>query len=453
MVRAALIAFLITQFASDAFGIRLSAAPGLSVSNGIVYLAALSLMLRFAIQRDFKLEASGILASFALLSLYAALSLLVAFNFLEYPGYNLLVSIYVFKGRLFDFAVYFAIFFWGTTSKREAFSVLKVLLVLVGLANLATCLNAFGIVHIAAMDDPHDMGRTGGLMGEPNQQGAFAVTFFPALIAMTKASQGIAKLFWLGVAVLSAAGLLVTGSRGALVGIVLAAIVAAYLYRDRLSFPRIAGWVVSGVAILAISLAIVSVQYGNMLYDRLVEQSTFSSGSALSSGRTDLWSTIIAPMINHPLSMITGFGWNSMPLFGIEAVSHNEYLDVWFNLGLVGLVCYCLLFFLPIRHAWHASKLIGPPETNYLVAFVVGFIALSVAIFFVNLYAPWAYLWPYAGLIMRIVAEIEAEQSRAPSSETRVAAVAPFGWRASSRPIRQLGLEARAQHDLQTRPQ
>src|SRR4051812_41341049 len=108
MVRAALIAFLVTQFLSDASGIKLSAAPGLSVSNGIVYLAALSLMLRFALQRDFKLEASGIVASFTLLTMYAVLSLIVTFNLLEYPGYNLLVSIYVLKGRLLDFAVYFA---------------------------------------------------------------------------------------------------------------------------------------------------------------------------------------------------------------------------------------------------------------------------------------------------------------------------------------------------------
>jgi len=439
MTRLLLILFLLVQFVCDAAGIKLSAAPGLSVSNGIVYLAGLTLMLRFAVQRDFKLQASSMLVSFGVLILYAIVSLIVTASLIEYNGYKVLTAVYVLKGRLLDFAVYFAIFFWGVNSKEEALGVLKVLLLIVGVANLATCLNAFGVIHVAAMDDPHDMGRTGGLMGEPNQQGAFAVTFLPALVVIAKSTRGLQHLFWVGVALMSSAGLLVTGSRGALVGIVFSGLIAAYLYRDRLSLTRIAGWILATVAVLTVSLALVSVKYGDMLYERLVEQSTLSNGSELSSGRTDLWASILTPMFNHPLGMITGFGWNSMPLFGIEAVSHNEYLDVWFNLGFVGLVCYCLLFFIPIRQAWQTSHYAPYPINRYLVAFAVGFTALTVAIFFVNLYAPWAYLWPYAGLVMRLVADVESHRDT-PQTEPVVRKHAlretSFGWKAGDKPVR-----------------
>jgi O-antigen ligase len=179
-------------------------------------------------------------------------------------------------------------------------------------------------------------------------------------------------------------------------------------------------------------------KYGDMLYERLIEQTTFINRSELSAGRTDLWTSILTPMFDHPLGMITGFGWNSMPIFGIAAVSHNEYLDVWFNLGIVGLACYCLLFFIPIRQAWRTSDYAAFPINNYLVAFAIGFTALAVAIFFVNLYAPWAYLWPFAGLIMRLVSEVEAERADtiATADQRRKVERAAFGWRAGERAIR-----------------
>ena len=74
-----------------------------------------------------------------------------------------------------------------------------------------------------------------------------------------------------------------------------------------------------------------------------------SDMTATSSGRTEIWATVLEVMFDTPLTLLTGFGWEAYATFPFRWVTHNHYLQQFFNLGLVGLICSVLLFVVPIR--------------------------------------------------------------------------------------------------------
>jgi O-antigen ligase len=101
---------------------------------------------------------------------------------------------------------------------------------------------------------------------------------------------------------------------------------------------------------------------------------------------------------------LTGFGWYSYLSFPFRWVTHNHYLEQFFNLGLVGLCCSVLLLVVGVRTARRAAIYASPEVRPALISFGIGTIAIATAVFFVNLYLPWLYYWCYAGIVMRLAA-------------------------------------------------
>ncbi len=58
------------------------------------------------------------------------------------------------------------------------------------------------------------------------------------------------------------------------------------------------------------------------------------SAADVSSGRSDIWGRGLEAMMNSPVSLITGFGWDTWSVMGFNIVAHNHYLSLWFELGL-----------------------------------------------------------------------------------------------------------------------
>ena len=80
-------------------------------------------------------------------------------------------------------------------------------------------------------------------------------------------------------------------------------------------------------------------------------------------------------MFGTPLTLLTGFGWEAYWTFPFRWVTHNHYLQQWFNLGLVGLICSVLLFVVPIRTVNAAANYADPDVRPMLIAFGIGTIA------------------------------------------------------------------------------
>jgi O-antigen ligase len=221
-----------------------------------------------------------------------------------------------------------------------------------------------------------------------------------------------------------------TASRGGFVGLAMACAVGAYLYRHLISYSRISGWVFGSLILLVLLVSLSP--YGNLLAERMIGTSGSIDANTASSGRSDIWLDALATMFAHPITFVTGFGWDAYWSMPFQYSPHNHYIGLWFNLGLLGLGLGSYLLFTVIGRARRASLLAAPPVRGQLIAFVLGATGVCTAIFFVDLHNPWFYFWMYAGLIMRMALCVQQNPATVPATMPRTRRHAPardpYGW-------------------------
>jgi hypothetical protein len=377
----------------------LTITTGLSAKNLVIYMLATFLALRMVVGRASINAVGPMQGAFIAQIGYAIITMLVAGLIIEYPGYDLIQSGIKLKSSLVDYYIFFLVFLFGVRTAEDGIKVIKWLLAGALFANVATILDTSGIINLGFRERLD--GRTQGAMGEANQYAAFIILFIPGMVAMAVANRGIKRLAWVGGAVLSCVSLAMTASRGGIVGAVLACAVGAYLYRHLVSYSRISGWVLGSLVVLVVILSFS--QYGGLLTERVFGQTASIDATEASSGRTEIWTDLFAAMVEQPVTFITGYGWNVYWSMPFHFSPHNHYFSLWFNLGLVGLAAGCYLLFSAIGRARRASLVAEPALRRHLVAFVIGGIAVSGAVFFVELHNPWVYFWMYTGTVMRMV--------------------------------------------------
>ena len=334
------------------------------------------------------------------------------------------------RAELIDYYIFFLVFLFGVQTPEDAMKVIKGLALGAVFANVITVLDVFGVVSLGFRI--RDDGRTAGAIGESNQYAAFIVLFLPATIAAAVSSRGFQRLFWLGSTMVAAMTLVMTASRGGFVGLAMCCAVGAFLYRHLISYSRIAGWVFAALILLVLVVAFSP--YGNLLAERMMGTGSIDTTTA-SSGRSDIWTTALAAMVAHPITFITGFGWNVYSSMPFEYATHNHYLHLWFNLGLLGLACGTYVLFSGIGRARRASLQAAPPYRGQLIAFVLGGVGIVTAVFFVDLHQPWYYFWMYAGVVMRLVLLVQRKPAKVPVTSASDVPLRlptsrrdPYGW-------------------------
>ena len=89
------------------------------------------------------------------------------------------------------------------------------------------------------------------------------------------------------------------------------------------------------------------------------------------TGRTKWWSEIMGRLLGNPLGLIFGYGTSSVALYTSSGmVSHNTFLDIFFNQGLIGLTLMLVFMFFGLREKWRSRPYV-----------VVALISMSVLIF------------------------------------------------------------------------
>jgi hypothetical protein len=421
-----LMALVISQ---QLFAMPLSLGPGLSVENALLYVVAGTLAFKIAVQRNIRYELRGFHTCFAVLLIYAALSIPAAALVGNYWGYKPLVAVISYKSRLFDQFIFFAVFFYGLRNTRSAVGVLKALLLMTAIANLVAILDAYGVVDAAGLIERED-GRAQGVMGESNQSAAFNATFLPGLVALAFMTRGPMRLVWIGGFAVSAAAMMISASRGGLLAVIVATLWGLFYFRRFISGRSIVTAAAIGAVILAIVLPIMASKYGLLLFNRLVDDSTNSNLAGASSGRLEIWAGALAVMTDSPLSFLTGFGWDAYNAMPFRYATHNHYLALWFDLGLVGLFCGVAVLVGSIGIAGRAAPTASTANRAILIAFAIGALAITIAAFFVNLFTPWLWFWAYAGLALRIAANSQriAHSATAKAVTSKLSMKDPFGW-------------------------
>lgn len=426
-----------------------SLAPGLSVKNALLYLAAVSIVVRLVFSGRVKPDMVGLQACFLFLIAYATVSWLIALLAIKYPNYEFLDSAIALKGSLYDYAIFFVVFFYGLQTLEDSLAVLDALLAGVVVANVITVLDAsqllgWNIIPVRTTDI-YEMGRVQGAFGESNQHAAVVVLLLPAMFAKAITTRGVARMFWGVGALFGVAAVFMTASRGAMLGMALAAIWGAYIFRRFISLGKIAGWMGVITVVVSVVLVAMSATYTELLRDRVIGLSFGGDSFDASSGRTWIWATALQRMMESPWSFITGFGWDVYSSMGFEFAPHNTYLGLWFNLGLPGVIAF-LLIIAQALFAGRAAAEVAPPDVRpHMVAFVIGFTAVCIAMFFVELHVPQLYVWAYVGLAMRAAASVRATASSKSATPERLSpASAVQGWKKAAKPGGSAGWVSRA---------
>lgn len=191
----------------------------------------------------------------------------------------------------------------------------------------------------------HSRAGAVGLLGDPNDLAMVLLTGVPfALLALAR-DRGISRLVWLVALCLTFGGVLVTQSRGGLLGLAAAMYV---LLRDRLK-SRVLTWIIVGGALLGlVAMAGITARHG------------LGGGDldASAQGRLDAWRAGVRMFRFHPLA---GVGVGHFPSQYLDYAvnpnewramsAHNTWVQVLGETGLVGVVPFLGLCWLTIRSA------------------------------------------------------------------------------------------------------
>lgn len=426
-MRILLCAFIVMLVAMQALSIDASLAPGLSLKNLGLYVIASLLLLRFVVGGKLKGGSQAMQAAFVFLCVYATVSWLVLVLAVKYPGYDALQTLVRLKADFYDQAIFFFVFFYAAQSTEDALAALDALLLSAIAANVLTVLDSFGFVHIIAeRRDLADAGRSQGAFGESNIHGAMVVLLLPAVLARMVLSRGALKLAWAAAAVACVASLFLVASRGALLGIVLGAIWGTYLLRRLISAGAVARWIGVATVVVTLGILILGATYTELLRERVLGLTFSGDAVAASAGRTQVWADAVSRMFESPWTLLTGFGHEAYGVMDFEYAPHNSYLGLWFNLGLPGVLAFIVIIAAGVLSARAGAERARPGDVRaQLMAYVIGFLALAVAAFFVELHGAWLFVWAYSGLAMRLSAELgQRAEARERRPGPRASAVA-----------------------------
>lgn len=423
--------------ASDILQTGMSLGPGLSVKNALLYPIALGVLFRMALTGRFRMRLPSVNVAFIIWVAYALLTWIACITIIHYPGYDPMGMGIELKSVLVDAALFFFAYFYGIEGERDFLLLAKALAFWIGLANILTLADLAGIVHlgITVGEGGVEADRVFGVFGHANDTAALIVCVLPMMAVVAMSSRSAARLYWYAGAFASIAVLILTVSRGAYVGVAVGYAAALWLCRRHLPASRVVAWTMIGITCVVIAGGVAAALIPNMAQvfaERIFNQSMAMSVSVASSGRTTVWMDAISAMMSHPITLLTGFGWDVYHTMFV-LVTHNYYLDQWFGLGLVGLFAFLTIQYQVLVTALRAITPQAGPLRPYMIAFAFGMLGLAVCIFFDNLDKAWSYVWVYMGFSARAAAEIVEKVKAGATRRTERAALGPVVSRGAAR--------------------
>ena len=196
-------------------------------------------------------------------------------------------------------------------------------------------------------------GRAVGSLGQSNELGGFLALFAVLPVALLPATRHwFGKTVLAATAVLSCFATVLTLSRGSLVALVVGLGVVAFRTSRLLT------------VLLAVVLVSSPLWAPDYLVDRIMESRQNVEGSdattvdGATESRVETWRSILQVVGDHPLDGVgwTGLGYvlpdigNAMGLEDVKDSSHNTYLRMLSEMGILGLLLFIVLL-------WKAWKL------------------------------------------------------------------------------------------------
>lgn len=407
--------FFFFLYVGEALGLNIGLGPGMSVKNLLLYASLVGIAINAAVARNRRLDLLSVLAPFGILFLYALFTFIVVISLIQYPDYSARRVFIDLKSNLFDHYITFLVFFFGITTSKSALSLLRAIIAITVVGVVVALIDTFNTPNLGLVDARARGERFVGFIGSANGYGMFLVLMLPFSIGYYLSTAGIWRVF-AGIGVFATAmSLLLTGSRGAYAGLVFGGVAGALYLRKHIRTAVLMRVGLSGAVVLAITIfAAIVLGYGDVFFERFSRLE--GSSHFATSGRSTIWAATIASMVANPLSFIFGFGYdayaNSREFY---AATHNTYLRYLYDLGLIGLTLYVVVFANILRKARRSLEYADAVQHRYLVCVVFGLFGFMVSIFFSEYYGAAYLLWALLGVMMRIAVETSAESMAAHS--------------------------------------
>jgi hypothetical protein len=206
--------------------------------------------------------------------------------------------------------------------------------------------------------------------------------------------------------------LVATGNRGGFLTLVGGAALFIWMFRRELGMKRVAGLLVTGSILLAMTSAIL-INYSEFgeLYTRLGD-TTLEEGIPDTRQRT--WPRAVAhikesPILGHgPRYMMDGGDdGRKWPGWELSSYPHNLYLFLLSTVGMVGFVAFFIFFLSPLVGSWRAyqSTNVRSFETTFIKTSIVIMIVIlvdqiKVEFIRMNLTDYWHFIYALLGLIV-----------------------------------------------------
>lgn len=414
MRRAILLGLFAALYMAETVGVDLRLGPGLSLKNLVLYsflavLAAEAIVTKSKV----RVQLAPIHWTFLLIFLYALVTwyffakrdVFNTWTDIKDDNYSPMRDLMQVKARWLDRYVFFLAFFLGVTHIEDALWVVRKAVLLVVLSNILTLIDVYDIPDLGIIYQ-HETSRVSGPLGEPNQYAAFLVMFLPSIAVAMYLARGLKRLLHLMGVMASFAVLVLTASRGGFAGLLAGLMFGLMLMRHQLGAGKIAKIVFGLTAVLVLVLGIASLQFGDLLQERFIEQTTADDTYKVTSSRSEIWAGLFALLTAQPITYIFGYGWGGADALVTGHGPHNTYLRYLVDLGGIGLTLFLLQLGYVGYIAMQAIERSHGATQLELGAFLVGFLSMLAAIFFVELFLPWYYVWAFIGLMMRVALEV-----------------------------------------------
>ncbi|HLT90000.1 MAG TPA: O-antigen ligase family protein [Woeseiaceae bacterium] len=426
-----LAAFFFLIYAGDTFGLAVGIAPGLSLKNLLLYLVLTGIFINTAVVRNRKLELTGVLVMFSLLIAYALVTWIVLTFIARDPDYLAKAAFIKLKSGLGDQLMTLLMFFYGCLALKDTKWLLRAIIWIAVIGNVVTVIDTMNIPDLGILPVPRKGGRFEGFLGQPNEYGQFLALFLPAFIVLFMESRKWQRwLAGLGLFA-SAIALVLTGSRGAWVGVVGGAVLGCFYMRQYIPAQTVVRAVMGTVVVGSLVLVVTYLTgYADLYLSRF--EGIGGTPHTATAGRSSIWRNAIKYMLENPLSFITGYGfyaYESSRNFRLS--THNIYLWYLYNLGVIGLSLFVGVFARVLSTARKALADAPPEQRPHIMGMLFGVLAFLVSSFFSDFHNVGYLLWAYIGIVMRIAMQLKSavpEQAAAPAGEAPVPRPVPE-WR------------------------
>jgi O-antigen ligase len=412
MRRTILLALFALLFTAETLGIDLVLVRGLSAKNIVLYLFLFGLMLDSILDtKPTKIELPDLHLPFLALIVYTLITwvFFTRANILGLSyqaigdGFSEIKSLMQIKSLLIDRYAFFLAFFYGVVKIDDSRWVMKRIIWLIIAGNVLTLIDAFNIPDLGIIHQRDDS-RVSGPLGESNQYAALALLFLPTMATLAIISRGAERVGYAFGALVTFTVILLTTSRGAIVGLTLGLLAGFFFLRRHLGTGRMVKVIAGLTVAIGVALAVASIDFSDLMIERFVNKSASSDLATVTSGRSNNWTLLIETLLRQPVTLVFGYGWGMAKKLS-DVATHNTYLDVFFELGIIGFMIFVSLLWAVVRVTRRAIDRATGDLQAELGAFLVGFLSLCFAIFFVNLFNAWLYIWAFSGVMMRTALE------------------------------------------------